>query len=280
MNANARRRQVGNWLAKLRHENEMTIQHVAQEMGFSDSRLRHWEAGRSTPSKQDLTRLLDFYEAPDDVRQLLQQTRSDASKRGWWDSYRLPDWFAPYVSFESTATEVRNFEVALIPGLLQTKEYAYEIHRAGRYVTDPRDINKRVEARLERQRRLTEEPRLQLRAVMAEETLTRHIGGADVMHAQIQHLIELSCLPNVILQVLPVTIGAHASPAGGFAVLSFESMHHPDVGFSDTPLGGHVIDGEEDVAALRYLFDELRALSLSVPDTVNLLHRISAQYEH
>ncbi|RKT83108.1 Helix-turn-helix domain-containing protein [Saccharopolyspora antimicrobica] len=280
MNANARRRQVGTWLAKLRQAKGMTFQQAADALECSDSRIRHWEAGRSAPKKDDLARLLDLYDAPDDVRDLLQQTRSDVSKQGWWDSYRLPEWFGPYVSFETTATEARNFEVALVPGLLQTKEYAYEIHRAGRYVTDPRDIHKRVDARLERQRRLTEEPRLQFRAVIAEEALHRQVGGHEVMRAQIEHLIELSHLPNVILQVLPLTAGAHASPAGGFAVLSFESPHHPDVGFSDTPLGGHVIDDADDVAALRYLFDELRALSLSAPDTVTLLHRISAQQEH
>ncbi|SFS34268.1 helix-turn-helix domain-containing protein [Saccharopolyspora flava] len=278
MNANARRRQVGAWLAKLRHAKGMTLQQAADELNCSDSRVRHWEAGRSAPKKADLAKLLDVYEAPDDVRQILQQTRSDSSKQGWWDSYRLPDWFAPYVSFESAASEARNFQVALIPGLLQTRDYAYEIHRAGRYVTDPRDINKRVDGRIERQRRLTEEPVLQYRAVIAEEALQRQVGGPDVMREQIEQLIELSHLPNVILQVLPLTVGAHASPAGGFTVLSFDSPHHQDVGFSDTPLGGHVIEEDDDVAALRYLFDEIRALSMSAPDTVKVLQKILTQY--
>lgn len=279
MNSNARRRQVGAWLAKLRHAQGMTVQRAADALGASESRVRHWEAGRSAPKKDDLRRLLDLYEAPGDVRELLQQTRNDVSKRGWWDSYRLPEWFAPYVSFEANAVQARNFEAALVPGLLQTKDYAYEIHRAGRYVTDPRDINQRVAARIERQRRLTEEPKLQYRAVIAEEALLRHVGGHEAMRDQVEHLIEVSQLPNVILQVLPRTIGAHASPTGGFAVLSFESPHDPDVGFSDTPLGGHVIDDADDIEALRYLFDELRALSLSSPDTVALLREIATQYK-
>ncbi|MFI0464474.1 helix-turn-helix domain-containing protein [Saccharopolyspora sp. 5N102] len=270
----ARRRQLGSWLTKLRNQAGCSVEDSAERLGCSTSKIRHLEAGRSKIKKVELTKLLDLYEASDEVRAQLDETRKQAEERGWWSSYRLPEWFEPYVAFESTAVEVANFELDLIPGLLQTEEYAREIHRAGRYDTDPRDIDRRVKARMTRQNRLSSDPPLQLRAVVSEAAFHRQVGGPDVMKEQITHIIEQCQRPNVILQLLPYEAGAHASPSGTFVILSFPDQEE-SIGFLDTPLGGHTVDDEDEVSALRYLFDELRSVALSAPASLDRLRRLA-----
>lgn len=267
------------WLTKLRNEAGYTTTQAAEHLGCSESKIRHWETGRSGAKKIELEALLTFYGASTAVREQLEETRKDGAKRGWWASYRLPSWFAPYVGFETDATKVRNFELDLIPGLLQTEAYAREVHRVGRNSIDTAAIDKSVAARLERQRRLTTEPRLELRAVIAEEALRRAVGGPQIMREQLQHLVERAELPNVIVQVLPFSAGAHASPHGPFVVLSFDSPEDEDIGFTDTPLGGHVIDEPSDVTTLAHLFDEIRSVALPAPESTALLRNIATQYE-
>jgi transcriptional regulator with XRE-family HTH domain len=275
----ARRRQLGTWLRKLRTDAGYTPTDAATVLDCSEAKIRHLEAGRSGAKKVELKRLLEFYGASDDVRAQLEETRKDGAKRGWWASYRLPSWFAPYVGFETDATEVRNFELDLIPGLLQIEQYAREVHRVGRNSMDTEAIDKSVAVRLERQRRLRTEPLLELRTVIAEEALRRTVGGSEVMKDQVEHLVEMAQLPNVIVQILPFSAGAQPSPHGPFVVLSFEDPEDEDIGFTDTPLGGHVIDEPPDVTALRHLFDELRSVALPAPDSGALLRSIATEYD-
>ncbi|WP_190820906.1 helix-turn-helix domain-containing protein [Saccharopolyspora pogona] len=272
--SSARQRQLGSWLEKLRKQQGYDVEDAAKVLGCSVSKIRHIEAGRSKVKKTELAKLLHCYKAPDDVREQLEATQADAEQRGWWESYRVPDWFAPFVEFESFASEAYNFELDLIPGLLQTERYAYEVHRAGRYTTNPPDIQRRVKARMERQRRLDENPPLEFRAVVAEAAFHRLVGGPEVMREQIDAVIERCQLSNVILQVLPFKAGMHASPSGTFIVLAFSRPDDESIGFMDSPLGGHTVDKEDDVAALRYVFDEVRSLALPAPESLDLLRTI------
>ncbi|APU22281.1 helix-turn-helix domain-containing protein [Actinoalloteichus sp. GBA129-24] len=274
----ARRRRLGSLLTEVRTAAHRSVQDAADQLDCSEGKIRNWETGRSGIKKVELSALLDYYGAPEDVRGQLEELRREGAKRGWWSTYRLPDWFKPYVGLEQAASEVRNFEIELVPGLLQTEAYAREIHSTGRHITDPADIDKRVAARMARQQRLTAEPPLELRAVVAEAALHRRVGSADVMAEQLDHLIALSKLPNVIVQVLTYEAGTHPSMTGGFTVLSFAEPTDPDVGFADNPLGGHVIDEAADVAALNFMFDELRSLALPTQDSLRLVTTIHGEH--
>ncbi|SDQ12871.1 helix-turn-helix domain-containing protein [Actinopolyspora saharensis] len=270
--SSARRRQLGSWLTKLRQSAGFDVEDAGTALGCSASKVRHLEAGRSKIKRHELVTLLDLYGADQDVRKQLDETRQQAEQRGWWESYRVPSWFEPFVDFESFATEAVNFELDLIPGLLQTEAYAYEIHRAGRYTTNPVDISRRVQARAERQKRLTELNPLRLRAVVNEAALRREVGGPAVMAEQLDQVMRWCELSNVIVQVLPYGAGAHASPSGAFALLSFDN--NEAVGFLDTPLGGHTVDDPNDVEALKYVGDELRSTALPAPTSFELIRSI------
>ncbi|MDA3643832.1 helix-turn-helix domain-containing protein [Saccharopolyspora indica] len=268
----ARQRQLGSWLTKLRKQAGLDVDAAAEVLGCSVSKIRHLEAGRAKVKKAELDRLLAAFEAPAEVRHHLNELRSQAEQRGWWHSYKLPSWFEPYVDFEQAATEVCNFELDLVPGLLQTEAYAREIHRVGR--SQVLDIDRFVSARMERQRRLLAESPLQLRAVVGESALRRLVGGPDVMREQIERLIDRCQLPNVILQVLPFGAGAHVCPSSAFVVLAFAADEEP-IGYMDSPLGGHTVDEAEDVTVLRYLFDGLRATALPAAASLELLRSIA-----
>jgi transcriptional regulator with XRE-family HTH domain len=272
--ATARQRQLGSWLVKLRNQAECSVEDAAIHLGCSESKIRHLEAGRTKLKDDVLDKLFQLYGVTDEARKEFDKTRHRADQGGWWSSYHLPEWFTPYLDFESDASEAMNFELDLIPGLLQTERYAYEVHRAMRYPTNPQDIGRRVGARMQRQKRLTSDAPLELRAVVAESAFHRQVGGADAMREQIDQVIAWCELPNVILQVLPYAAGAHASPSSAFVVLSFDHPDDESVAFVDTAIGGHTQNKPEDVAALRYVFDEVRSVALSSPDSLDLLRTI------
>ncbi|MEU6132905.1 DUF5753 domain-containing protein [Saccharopolyspora sp. NPDC047091] len=142
-----------------------------------------------------------------------------------------------------------------------------------RYLTNPPDIDARVTARMERQRRLDESTPLELRAVVAEEALRRPVGGWAVMQAQLEHLIAVADRPNVLLQVLPLNVGAYACQSGSLTVLRFDEGE--DVAFLESPLGGHVVDERPEVQACHYLFDEVRASALSTSQSLDLVRSIA-----
>ncbi|MCX2730463.1 DUF5753 domain-containing protein [Saccharopolyspora sp. NFXS83] len=155
----------------------------------------------------------------------------------------------------------------------KTEDYAYEIHRAGRYLTDPPDIDARVEARLERQRRLVDSTPFEMRAVVTEEVLRRPVGGATALRGQLEHFVSMAKQRNILLQVRPLSAGAYACQTGSLTVLRFEQGE--DVAFLEYPLGGRVVDSRAEFAACRYLFVEVRASAMSAAQSLDLVRGIA-----
>ncbi|NHD16022.1 MULTISPECIES: helix-turn-helix domain-containing protein [Actinopolyspora] len=272
----ARRRRLGAHLSELREKAGLTVSGVGEHMGASPQTIRNWEKGQASMKKMELAALLELYDAPHEVRQTLEDARREGSKRSWWSTYRLPEWFKPYVGLETDAALVCNFEQELIPGLLQTEDYARAIHTSGGHITDPEDVEKRVAARMERQRRLFDKDNpLELRAVISEAALQRKVGGRKVWSEQLEHLLTMADLPNVMFQVVSYEAGEHASMTSGFTVLEFSEPADPDVAYMESPLGGHVIEDNSDVTLLRNLFDELRSSAMPQRESVDLVREIA-----
>ncbi|WP_181188428.1 helix-turn-helix domain-containing protein [Actinopolyspora mortivallis] len=272
----ARRRRLGAHLAELRENAGLSFAEVGEHMGASPQTIRNWEKGQASMKKMELAALMDLYDAPHEVRQTLEDARREGSKRSWWSTYRLPEWFKPYVGLETDAALVCNFEQELIPVLLQTEDYARAIHTSGGHITDPEDVEKRVAARMQRQRRLLDKDNpLELRAVISEAALYRKVGGRKAWSEQLEHLLALGERPNVMFQVIPYEAGAHASMASGFTVLSFAEPTDPDVAYMDGLLGGHVIEDNSDVTLLKNLFDELRSSAMPQRESIDLVREIA-----
>lgn len=256
------RLRLGRYLKRLREEAGVDRPTAAAAIDRSPSHVGHIEVGRNPPTKGDLIVLArDLYGADQETLAVLEALRVDASKRGWWSDSGLPEPLKDYVGLETDADAVRILELENVPGLLQTEEYMRRVY-ALEFRLSPKDVDRRVRARLQRQERLVGDNSLQLTAVMSEAALERCAWERSVAADQLARLIERAAWPNVDLRVLPLRLGLHIGQAGPFALLSFPDGLLPDVVHQEYAAGGHVNDDEAVVSQLSTLFGELHSQAL------------------
>lgn len=266
------KRRLGEQLRRLRVAADVTVPQTATELGSSEAKVRHMENGRNVPSKPDLTVMMSLYGATSDEHAELEELRQAAGHRGWWSSYRLPTWLHNYVGMEADATYIRNFEMELIPGLLQTAAYAAEVHNVGFRVSEPKEIEHKVSARLKRQERLRSNPPLELHTVISEAALHRLRGSAHAAE-QYRHLQTMVELPNVTIQILPFEKGLHRSMSGSFVLLTFPSDVAAPVGYFEYLSGGQLEHDPRIVALLSDVYKELSESSLTPEDSTEFIGR-------
>jgi Domain of unknown function (DUF5753) len=174
---------------------------VAAGVGWSASKVSRFELGKATIPLHEVRRLLDFYGIADPVRSQLLSLAQDAHQRGWWEDFSdvLPAEYQEFIGLEAEAATVAQWQVAVVPGLLQTADYAKQLHLGYQSLTPlpPSVIDGRVRVRMIRQQTLTRDPPLQLAVVIDESVLLRRIGSRELMRAQLLHLAEVAELPNV-----------------------------------------------------------------------------------
>jgi hypothetical protein len=264
-------------LRRLRSERGLTIDGV-QELSKGDIRtptLSRWETGDRNIRATDVRLLLDIYEVTGEEREALLTLARQAKERGWWQAYgaSVPSWFQFYVGLESEASTIHEYSAELVPGLLQTADY----YRAflGTAPGDPRITGKEVEVRMARQERLTsDEDPPEFWAVLNEATIRRLVGGSAVMRAQVEHLMELSGLPNVTIQVLPFSAGVHPAMDGSFSILGFPVPSDPAVVYLENQAGSVYLEESADVDRFSRMFSHLIAKALSPEDSRSLLRRV------
>jgi transcriptional regulator with XRE-family HTH domain len=265
------KRRLGEELRRLRRAAHVTVARAAAELGSSEAKVRHLENGRNVPSKPDLTVLVGLYHAPAEIHRDLEELRLVAMRRGWWSSYRLPGWLHNFVGMEADASLIRNFELELIPGLLQTDAYARAIHTLGKHLRhDNRAIDRLVNARLTRQELLTKEQPTEFHAIISEAALYR-LRGTDFADVQYRHLLTMAERPNVTISVLPFAKRLHQSMSGGFILLNFPDDSSAPVAYSDNAFGGQMEHEPGVVAQLSEVFDELAEQSLGAKDSAEFI---------
>ena len=275
--ANARQLRLARLLREFREKAGVDQQQVAKHLGIHRSAIGHWEMARSRPSKEKLEQLLDAYGVDDEERLHVEQMRADSNKSGWWTLHKLPSTFAPYVGFEADAVEAFNFEITMIPGLLQTREYSRALHRTARTPLSPLVVENHVDARARRQERLDEDDPLVLHVVIAEEAFLRTMGSERVMAEQVDHLIAMSKRENIRIHLLPLNAADHTTLQCGFSVLRFPQ--HGDVAFVDSPLAGHIVDGSEQTGELNRLFGQFQQAALGAAESRSYLATLRSRYE-
>jgi len=270
-----RRKQLGAELRKLRRDADLTMEHAAAVLDCARSRIGHIENGRNSIRKPELQVLLDLYGASDEEHEALEELRKEASKRGWWATYRLPSWLQPYVGLESDAVTLRSFESELIPGLLQTEEYSRRLHEVAPHVPRPEDIDKHVAARMHRQARLTDdEAPLEFSTIVSEAAFRRTLADAQIRPAQLARVVELAQRPNITVHVLPYAAGLHPSMSGSFTVLTFDIGVAEPVGYQEYAVGGHVVEDHTAVQWLIELWELLRRQALGADESLRWLSEL------
>ncbi|WP_432957056.1 DUF5753 domain-containing protein [Micromonospora haikouensis] len=272
--ATPRSRRLGRELRKLRDAKGLTGEEAAKLVRCSSSRISRIESGEIKPRAGDVMELLVAYgiridEEP--ATSLLEQAR-ELREEGWWQ--RLGGRYATYIAYEEEAAELKNFEPMLVPGLLQTERYAREVNMIGRE-SDKDTINQRVAARMTRQKVLHREPApLRLHAILSEAAVRTEVGGPEVLREQLDHLVTLSRLPNVTIQVLRFEAGAHLADSSGFALLTFE-QDEPPLGYIETLAGELFLESARDLARLSAAYDNLRTLARSPAESVKFIRELS-----
>ncbi|GAA4858125.1 helix-turn-helix transcriptional regulator [Saccharopolyspora cebuensis] len=272
----ARRRAQGHALRELREVAGKTVPEASAELECSDSKIRKIELGDVPTKRAELDALLRFYGASPEATEEVKALAKGANQRGWWQAYRgaVPGWFRRYVGLESAATEIRTFETELIPGLLQTSQYAREITSALNPELSEDELDKQVKVRSERQERLTGEGSARVLAVISEAAVRRVVGGPAVMADQLRFLLTASRPAQCELQVLPFTAGAHPATGLAFALLRFPNDTGPTLAYTESLTSAAYHDRQQDVDTYTLTFDRLRAAALSPLDSTALLERV------
>jgi transcriptional regulator with XRE-family HTH domain len=271
----ASRRELGVLLRALREAKEITVEQAAERLLCSPGKISRMESSFRSGTVRDVRDLCDLYGVPEgDRRSHLMQLARDGKGQGWWQSYDQ-DHLSMYIGLENDATSIKNYNSSVIPGLLQTAEYARGVERSIIEVYDLSldRIEQNVEVRLARQRILTRTNPPNLHSIIDEAALHRSVGGAIVLRDQLDHLIKVSGLPNVSIQVIPFGVGAHPALETCFTLLEFIDPV-PGLLFGEGSVGLFSLERPADVDRHRRIFKILHSIALNEEDSIRLITRL------
>lgn len=275
-----RRRRLSLALRQLRRDSGLLAEAVALRLEWNPSKVTRIERNEwKQPSVRDVRDLLDVYGVPDGPeREALITLAREARQRGWWEEYK--DVFAGRTlpELEAEASHIMTVKALLIPGLLQTADYATAVFRGGR-VQPEAEVARLVEGRLARQQILDQESPPILWAILDEAALLKHVGGVEVMHRQLLHLIEMAERPSIGIQVLPAAVGAHAAMENAFTILQFSAAEDPSVVYIEMLSGDAYLELPDQVARYTLAYNHVCASALSADASVAYLADLVTQFE-
>ncbi|MFI1866548.1 helix-turn-helix domain-containing protein [Streptomyces jumonjinensis] len=276
-----RLRRLAAELCRLRAAAQLTREDVAERTSINAVTLYRIEKARARPQKRTLAALLDLYEASETQRSDLMTIQNSPSDQGWLRPYHseLPEEYTAYIGFEAEARTVRNYESLFIPGLAQTEEYAYAVVKGVLPMASQREVEQRVQARMERQALLVKEQPLRLWAIVDEAAIRREVGGLKVMRAQARHLLRLMEEPHITFQVIPFDKGAHAGMPSSFVHLDFPDPADPELVCVDTSAGDLFLESEAEIRRYMLMFEHLQAVAVGPNDSADLLIKLAAASE-
>ncbi|MFC0862222.1 helix-turn-helix domain-containing protein [Sphaerimonospora cavernae] len=263
-------------LRRLRDLQGLTLQEVADRLGWSRARVSRIETTQVRPHHGDVADLLDLYGVSSPERDALIALARQVRQRGWWTAYQ--DVFSgSYVALEDEASEIRAWDAQLIHGLLQTEDYARAVIRAGRMIADDGEIDRRVVARRARQAMLDRPQPPRLHVIVDQAALQRQIGGRDVMREQLRTLVDHAARSAITIQVVPYDMGEHAGLDGRFTILSYPDPADPDIAYVEGTMGDIYLESAEDVAKHRLRFDQIGAAALSPAESAALIGKLARE---
>ena len=271
-----RRRELGALLRTLRNENGLTVEQVAERLMCSASKVSRMETGRGIATPRDIRDLCDLYDVTDQAqRDRMMQLAHESKQQGWWHSHDLD--FGTYVGLEEAAVATRYYHSTIIPGVLQTADYARAVHEAVVPELLPERIDELVGVRMTRQRRLSQDNPPRFSAVLDEAALHRVVGGSPVMATQLSRVLEMSARPNIAVQVIPFARGAHPALESNFTILELPDPD-PGVVFVEGLIGSVYLDREYDLDRYHAVFERLQKIALNPQETADLVASLARSY--
>ncbi|MGW1408129.1 DUF5753 domain-containing protein [Streptomyces sp. NPDC002403] len=273
-------RQLGSQLLSFREAAGLNQTQAAQALSAQASKIAKMEHGWVPFRDPDVVALCAAYgvDSPDTVHALLRLAKLDRERRrakGWWVTSLTQGSLREYIAMEDVALRLRTWQLALIPGLFQTPEYMRALSVAAVSPDRIDEVERLVDVRVRRQRRLHGDNPLRVHAVIWEAALRQMIGGPQVMRQQLEHLRSLAEMPNINVQVLPFRAGVHSCGGGPFNILSFVESGALDVVHMDGLRSTNWVEGVEESAAYTELFARTCAMSLSPYDSLRAMESIA-----
>ncbi len=266
-----------------RERAELTIVEAAGRLKphsprWSRSKLQRIETRSYAPQPTEVEHLAAVYEVPADETAALIRMAREARQKGWWQSSALPKLTQTLVGLEQAATTVRQFELALVPGLLQTSDYARALMTSLAPTTPIEVLENKVAARMIRQHVLTGADPLSYEVILSEAVLRCPVGGSRVMRGQLERLQELTGAPNIAIQVLPFAAGPHPGMEGAFTIITVPDLAH-DVGYVEGPAASIYVEEQDHVRRCLMRFAVLSSVALSPAESVDLISTTLAQHQ-
>jgi transcriptional regulator with XRE-family HTH domain len=265
-------------LTKLRVERGLNRADLAKAVGMSPSKITRIESVESGIYHDDLLRLLDFYQVSGSRRIELLDLARHAEERGWLriaGDTNLPEEWQAWVDLEAEARMIFSYQPLVIPGLLQTAEYARSIIQAtGTNLSDV-EVDKLVTARMARQARLGHARPVKLHAIVEQSVLTRPFGDADAWARQLRHLAHSATHPNITLQVLPTEIGLHSALNGSFVILQYDDSAR--LVLEEGKISSLFLDEDEQIEVYAQTWGEICALAYNVETSTDFISAIATQ---
>ncbi|ORT58146.1 helix-turn-helix transcriptional regulator [Streptomyces sp. CB03238] len=272
---------LGRALRRLREETtDLNIKAVAEHLGCDDSLISRVETGKRACSQELFEGMTRLYGVSGQQLEELAELHAATRERGqpWWARYNeiISANYERFLGFEASAADVLEYQVGILPGLLQTERYARSVTSVGFASLGPDQVDGLVEVRgiRKRHRLLDADEPLRCRYVISQAVLHFQVGGPEGHREQLQHLLELSEMETVDLRVIPYEKGADGTQTGAFTIFRFPNPDVPDVAFGESVAGSVLMDDPRDLRRLHRLFSTLADAALPPDKTRDLIARI------
>lgn len=273
-----RQRELGKRLRDLRTQRDLTVEHVAQRLLCSATKVSRLETGARRPSLRDVRDLCALYEVDELTSAELMSLARGAREPGWWTQYEDLN-LDPFIGLEQEAAAITCYSMYYMPGLLQTEDYARRIIRAIAPKMDPEIVSQRVNARLRRQQVLDKQNSPDYSILLDEAVFRRGVGDPATMATQLDKVIQATSDGKAKVQIIPFRVGAYAASDGNFILLEFDkdSDLWPVV-FIEGLTSNQYLERRIDVARYRETIEYLRKLALSPQDSVQCMIEMRNTY--
>lgn len=278
-NPTLRQRQLAMRLRELRHERGLSIAEVAEQLLCSSTKISRIETGQRRASLRDVRDLCRLYGIPESKAAELMTLAKEARQKEWWQAFDDVK-FQPVLGLEAGATSIIEYDITTVPGPLQTEDYARAVIRGWLPRIAPDILEDWVKSREKRKNELlyrTDPPRYWV--LLDESVLYRHVGGERTMREQLHHLIEISDLPHVTMQVIPFTAGAHMGFDSPFRFLEFDQKSGiADTVFVEHQMGPFYHEDDKMVRLFREIIDHLRAEALGSQESKRRIEEMATKF--
>ena len=248
----------------------------ARALGYASNYGYRLEGEKMVLPEEKLLVLLDLLEVDGEERDKLIELRSQAKERGWWDEYAglfTPDQTRLW-GLEAGAEEISLFDTVLVPGLLQTEDYARSLISGDQAMIRRPEVRRRVQARMQRQQRIGGEDPIRLNAVISEAALHQQIGGIDVLRAQLEHLVKvITTYDTIEIHILPFTSATGAGTGGStYHILDFPGDQAAPLAWHESAILAEVVEDPTKIEILAATFGSAAQASLSREDSLTRIN--------